>query len=76
MLLILALVGVITGVINTIAGGGSFLTLPLLMALGLPPGSPNGTNRVGIFLQNVVSVTTFHRRGIREYPTVHALSRP
>jgi len=42
--------GVFAGVLNVVAGGGSFLTLLLLIFLGVPPSVANGTNRVGIFL--------------------------
>jgi uncharacterized protein len=59
--------GCIAGFINTVAGGGSLLTLPLLIFLGLPPSMANGTNRVAIFLQNVSAMTTFHRNGFRDY---------
>ena len=52
------------GYINTLAGSGSLLTLPLLIFLGLPAPVANGTNRVAILLQNVVGVTSFHRRGV------------
>ncbi len=61
---ILFLAGIIAGTINVIAGGGSFLTLPLLMFLGLPAGVANGTNRVGILLQNVAAVRSFDRQGV------------
>jgi len=62
--LILFLAGCIAGVVNVIAGGGSFLTLPILMFLGLPPGVANATNRVGILLQNVAAVWSFDRHGV------------
>ncbi len=52
------------GYINTLAGSGSLLTLPLLIFLGLPAPVANGTNRVAILLQNVVGVTSFHRRKV------------
>lgn len=55
--------GIAAGIINTLAGSGSLLTLPLLLFLGLPPNVANGTNRVGVVMQNVVSVTTLYRAG-------------
>ena len=61
--LLLFLVGVVAGTINVIAGGGSFLTLPTLILLGLPAGVANGTNRVGILFQNVGAVWGFRRSG-------------
>ena len=45
---ILVMSGFIAGVVNTLAGGGSLLTLPILIFLGLPPSVANGTNRVVI----------------------------
>ncbi len=56
--------GTVAGTLNVIAGGGSFLTLPVLIFLGLPPGIANGTNRVAIFLQNVGAVWSFKRFGV------------
>lgn len=55
--------GVVCGVINVMAGGGSNLTLPALMMMGLPPALANATNRLGIFLQNVVGIWGFRRKG-------------
>lgn len=40
--------GTVAGIANTIAGGGSLLTFPLLVAVGLPPLDANVTNTVGI----------------------------
>lgn len=70
-LLILAAIGLFAGIINTIAGGGSLLTLPMLIFLGLPPGIANGTNRIGIFIQSVFSIAGFKSKGI--HPTGFSL---
>lgn len=59
--LILIVVGTVAGTINVIAGGGSFLTLPALIFLGLPATVANGTNRIAILVQNVGAVAGFHR---------------
>src|SRR5690606_41175108 len=56
------LVGFVSGFVNTLAGIGSLITLPLLIVLGLPANVANGTNRVGILVQCIVSVATFRRR--------------
>lgn len=56
--------GFAAGFINTIAGSGSLITLPLLIYLGLPPTVANGTNRVGILLQNLVSTVSFRQQGV------------
>ncbi len=62
--LALFVAGGVAGTLNVIAGGGSFLTLPVLIFLGLPPGIANGTNRVAILLQNVGAVWSFKRFGV------------
>jgi uncharacterized membrane protein YfcA len=62
--LALLAVGAVSGALNVLAGGGSFLTLPLLIFLGLPPGVANGTNRVAILVQNIGAVWRFRRHGL------------
>lgn len=56
-------IGVVAGVINTLAGSGSTLTLPMLVFMGLPAELANGTNRVGILFQNVVGILTLRHAG-------------
>jgi len=63
---ILVLTGILVGFINTLAGAGSLITLPLLMYMGLPAGIANGTNRVAILLQSLVGAGSFlHQKVIR-----------
>lgn len=52
------------GVVNTLAGGGSLLTVPLLVLLGLPGGIANGTNRIGVLLQSSVAAWRFRALGV------------
>ncbi|CAM1344310.1 sulfite exporter TauE/SafE family protein [Tenacibaculum amylolyticum] len=66
--LLLILVGLIAGVINTIAGGGSLLTLPMLIFMGLPSNIANGTNRIAILIQNIFSIAGFKSKGVSAYP--------
>ena len=61
---LLAMVGVVAGFLNILAGGGSLLTLPVLLFLGLPAAMANGTNRVAIFIQNIFAITGFRRQGV------------
>jgi len=56
--------GFACGFINTVAGSGSLITLPLLIWLGLPANVANGTNRVAILLQNIVGVSSFHQQKV------------
>jgi uncharacterized membrane protein YfcA len=57
------LAGIIAGIVNTLAGSGSLITLPMLVFLGLPSNVANATNRVGVIMQNIVGVATFQRSG-------------
>ncbi len=49
------------------AGGGSTFALPMLIFLGLDPGVANGTNRVGILIQNIFAVASFRRLDVHEF---------
>ena len=73
---LLIVTGLVAGTLNVLAGGGSFLTLPVLIFLGLPPGLANGTNRVGIFLQNVSAVMSFRRRGVLDWESLSWATLP
>lgn len=64
--LILFAVGTASGALNVLAGGGSFLTLPAMIFLGLPPTVANGTNRIAILVQNVAAVWGFHQHRLVE----------
>jgi uncharacterized protein len=74
--LILLAVGVVAGALNTIAGGGSFLTLPVLIFLGLPATLANGTNRVAIVLQNAGAMWGFHGHKVLDWSWALAASVP
>ncbi len=67
-LLVLIPVGIIAGFINTVAGGGSLLSLPVMIFMGLPPAMANGTNRVAIFLQNISGIAGFKSKGVSVFP--------
>lgn len=63
---VLALIGAgfLCGFINTLAGSGSLISLPLLMFMGLPANVANGTNRVAILFQNIVGVASFKKQKV------------
>ena len=66
-LIILFLVGSAAGFINVNAGGGSSLTLPALIFLGLDSAVANGTNRIGILIQNLFAVTSFRQQNVHDF---------
>lgn len=63
----LVVAGIIAGFINTLAGSGSLLTLPLLMFIGLPPTVANATNRIGVLLQSAVGSASFRHQKVFEF---------
>jgi uncharacterized membrane protein YfcA len=74
--LLLFAAGSVAGTINVLAGGGSFLTLPLLIFLGLPPTVANGTNRIAILVQNVGAVWSFNRHGVMDWSWIRSAALP
>jgi len=63
-LLLLFVVGAIAGVINTLAGGGSMLTVPALIFLGLPPNMANATSRVGVIFNAFLAWQGYRSKGL------------
>jgi hypothetical protein len=61
--IILIVVGLMAGVINTLAGGGSNLSLPVLMMYGLPADIANATNRVSVLMQSITAARGFYQHG-------------
>lgn len=64
---LILIVGVFAGFINTVAAGGSLITLPILIFLGLPTAVANGTNRIALLVQSIVGVWNFRRKGFFDW---------
>jgi hypothetical protein len=73
---ILVCVGLIAGTLNVLAGGGSLLSLPVMIFLGLPAGVANGTNRVAILVQTAGASWAFRRRGYLDAAWVKLAAPP
>lgn len=65
-ILLLFSAGVFTSFINVMAGGGSTLTLPILIFLGLDAPVANGTNRLGILSQSIFGALSFHNQKVSQ----------
>jgi len=74
--LVLFAAGTVAGTMNVLAGGGSFLTIPLLIFFGLPPTVANGTNRVAILVQNAGAVWSFDRHGVMDSGWIRRAALP
>ena len=60
--IVLLISGTAVGIINTLAGGGSIITMTMFMAFGLPINIANGTNRIAVLMQNLAATVTFIRK--------------
>jgi uncharacterized membrane protein YfcA len=70
----LILAGILAGFINVMAGGGSIITVPIMMFLGVPGPVANGTNRLPIVAQNISACLTYLRHGVPELRLVLSLA--
>jgi len=66
-LILLTVTGVATGFLNVMAGGGSMLSVPIMIFLGVPGTVANGTNRIAILPQNISAVWAFYRKGFSNF---------
>ena len=73
-IVLLALTGVIAGWLNVMAGGGSLLTVPVMLFMDLPGPVANGTNRIAILAQNITAVYAFFRKGFSDFRLSLSLS--
>ncbi len=66
-LILLLVTGVATGFLNVMAGGGSMLSVPMMIFLGVPGTVANATNRIAILPQNISAVIAFYRKGFSNF---------
>lgn len=59
--LLLFVMGILAGIVNAAVGSGSLLTLPVLLALGVPPGVAVRTNTIGMSFATIASVLGFRK---------------
>ncbi|EOD01795.1 sulfite exporter TauE/SafE family protein [Caldisalinibacter kiritimatiensis] len=70
------LAGIVSGFLNVNAGGGSLISMPLLIFLGLPSAVANGTNRVALMVQNIIAITNFREKGYFDWKIGVMLAAP
>lgn len=69
-------VGLLAGYINVLAGGGSLLVVPLLIFLGLPELTANGTSRLAIAVQALTAVWKYRSEKRIDGPLTRAVVPP
>lgn len=73
-LILLFAVGIVAGLLNVMAGGGSTITLPILIFLGLDSPLANGTNRLAVFIQNIAGALSFRQENYSDLKTSFKLA--
>lgn len=73
-MLLLFAIGIIAGLLNVMAGGGSTITLPVLIFLGLDSPLANGTNRLAVFIQNIAGALSFRQENYSDLKTSFKLA--
>ena len=73
-MLLLMIVGSVAGFVNVMAGGGSLLTMPVMIFMGMNGPVANGTNRVALTAQNISAVIGFLRKDLSEFKLSLTLS--
>lgn len=59
-------IGLFVGFVNVVAGGGSLISIPVMIFMGLPANIANASSRVGIMFQNLVAVQVFNNKGFKK----------
>lgn len=72
--IIISVVGAVAGFLNVLAGGGSALTIPLLIFLGYDATVANGSNRIAIQVEALTAVAAFKKLNHSDFPTSLKLS--
>lgn len=76
VMVLLLVSGVVVGIINTLGGGGSVITMALFMAMGIPVAVANGTNRIAVVMQNLSATIAFMRKKMLDLKSSVLLGLP
>lgn len=70
--IIILVAGFVSGFVNVVGGGGSLISLPALIFMGMPSAMANGTNRIALMVQSIVAIMYFKQKGFF-YPKLSIL---
>jgi uncharacterized membrane protein YfcA len=71
---VILLAGIAAGIINVVAGAGTLITFPVLLALGVPPITANVSNTVGLVPASVVGAVGYRRELATQWRPVAAMA--
>lgn len=60
--ILILIVGLFAGIVNTIVGGGSLISVPLLIFSGLPAHIAIGTNRFAMIFNTGIAAIDYHKK--------------
>jgi uncharacterized membrane protein YfcA len=64
---LLVLAGGFAGFLNVLAGGGSLITMPIMVFMGMKAPAANGTNRIALLAQNISGTISFFKQGFSDF---------
>lgn len=73
---VLALAAIAAGAINSVAGGGTIVSFPVAVALGLPPVIANATNAVALTPGSIASAFAYRRELDQDRPILRLFLPP
>ena len=62
-IILLLMAGVVTGIVNTVAGSGTIFSVGTMLFVGIPIELANTTNRLGVLFQNIAGTVSFKKFG-------------
>lgn len=68
---VLFLTGLAAGTIDAIAGGGGLISLPMLLAVGIPPHIALGTNKLQTSFGTSIATFSYYRKGLFSLKTIY-----
>ena len=70
LLILLFLTGFIAGCVDAIAGGGGLISVPVLLATGLPPHVAFGTNKLQGSIGTLMATLRYHKHGLISFQLI------
>ncbi len=69
-IIILLVAAILGGTLNSVAGGGTFITLPALIFTGVPPINANATSTVALWPGSVASIWAYRLEMAKQKPVL------
>ena len=72
---LLFFMAILAGTLNSVAGGGSFFTVPMMIFVGMPPIQANATNTVALWPGSAASIGAYRHELLQGRRAAYILTR-